>query len=110
MTSRFVNLKRKQKRLRPAHLAVASLAALIAAGDQAGAGSGWSERSVELRSAGDPIMAIVALRKLTRLPPHHPGQSRIKRDEPAGAAILPAPADCAKRPDLSYRPARPAAT
>jgi lipoprotein-anchoring transpeptidase ErfK/SrfK len=62
MTSRFVNLKRKQKRLRPAHLAVASLAALIAAGDQAGAGSGWSERSVESRSAGDPIMAIVSLR------------------------------------------------
>ena len=48
MTSRFVNPKRKQTRLRPAHLAVASLAALIAAGDQAGAGSGWSERSVEV--------------------------------------------------------------
>jgi hypothetical protein len=42
--------------------------------------------------------------------PSHAGQSRIKRDEPAGEAILPAPADCAKRPDLSYRPARPAAT
>jgi hypothetical protein len=62
MTSRFVNPKRKQTWLRPAHLAVASLAALIAAGDHAGARSGWSERSVESRSAGDPIMAIVSLR------------------------------------------------
>jgi len=60
--SRFVNPKRKQTRLRPAHIAVASLAALIAAGDHAGARSGWSERSVESRSAGDPIMAIVSLR------------------------------------------------
>jgi hypothetical protein len=60
MTSCFVNPKRK--RLRPAHLAVASLAALIAAGDHAGARSGWSERSVESLSAGDSIMAIVSLR------------------------------------------------
>src|SRR6476469_2905254 len=65
MRSRFVNPKRKQTRLLPAHLAVASLAALIAAGDHAGARSGLSERSVESvesRSAGDPIMAIVSLR------------------------------------------------
>jgi hypothetical protein len=65
MTSRFVNPKRKQTWLLPAHLAVASLAALIASGDHAGARSGWSERSVESvesRSAGDPIMAIVSLR------------------------------------------------
>ncbi len=65
MTSCVVNPKRKQTRLLPAHLAVASLAALIAAGDHAGARSGWGERSVESvesRSAGDPIMAIVALR------------------------------------------------
>jgi hypothetical protein len=34
---------------------------------------------------------------------------RIKRDGPAGAAKLPAPADCAKRPDLSYHPTRPSA-
>jgi hypothetical protein len=63
--SRFVNPRRKQTRLRPAYLAVASLAALIAAGDHAGARSGGSERSVEFvesRSAGDPIMAIVSLR------------------------------------------------
>jgi hypothetical protein len=60
---RSVNPKRKQKRT--AHLAVVSMAALIAAGDHAGARSGWSERSVESvesRSAGDPIMAIVSLR------------------------------------------------
>ena len=65
MTSRFVNPKPRQTRLRPAHLAVAALAALIAAADHAGARSGWSERSVESvesRSAGDPIMAIVSLR------------------------------------------------
>jgi hypothetical protein len=48
--------------LRSAHLVVASLAALVAAGDHAGAGSGWSERSVESHMAGDPIMAIVSLR------------------------------------------------
>jgi hypothetical protein len=63
--SRFLNPRRKQTRLWPAHLAVASLAALIAAGDHAGARSGGSERSVEFvesRSAGDPIMAIVSLR------------------------------------------------
>src|SRR5258707_14938060 len=47
MTSRFVKPKRQQTRLRPVHLAVAGLAALIAAGDHAGARSGWSERSVE---------------------------------------------------------------
>jgi hypothetical protein len=33
----------------------------------------------------------------------------IKRDGPVGAAILPDPADCAKRPDLSYPPTRPSA-
>src|ERR1700724_3526069 len=62
MTSRFANPKRKQTGLRSAHLVVASVAALVAAGDHAGARSGWSERSVESRSAGDPIMAIVSLR------------------------------------------------
>src|SRR6202047_4783699 len=63
--SRFVNPRRKQTRLRPAYLAVASLAALIAAGNHAGARSGGRERPVEFvesRSAGDPIMAIVSLR------------------------------------------------
>jgi L,D-transpeptidase catalytic domain len=65
MTSLFVKPKRKQTRLRPAHLALAGLAALIAAGDPAGARSGWSERSVESvesRSAGEAILAIVSLR------------------------------------------------
>src|SRR6478736_4135449 len=51
MTSHCVNAKRKQMRL------------LIAAGDEAGARSGWSAiESVESRSAGEPIMAIVSLR------------------------------------------------
>src|ERR1700736_270973 len=58
MTSRFANPKRKQTRLRSAHLVVASVAALVAAGDHAGARSG---RSVESHSAGAPIMAIVSL-------------------------------------------------
>jgi hypothetical protein len=62
MMSRFVNPKRKQTLLRHAYIAVAGLVALIAAGDHVGARSGWSERSVESRSAGDPIMAIVSLR------------------------------------------------
>jgi L,D-transpeptidase catalytic domain len=65
MMSRFVNPKRKQTRLRHAYIAVASLVALIAAGDHAGARSGLSKRSVESvesRSAGDPIMAVVSLR------------------------------------------------
>jgi len=65
MTSRCVNPKCKQNWLRPAYLAVAGLAVLIAAGDDAGARSGRSERpveSIESRSAGEPIMAIVSLR------------------------------------------------
>lgn len=64
MRSCFVNLERKQTRLRPAHLAIAGLAALIAAGDPAGAADRRSERSVEAiesRPAGEPIMAIVSL-------------------------------------------------
>jgi L,D-transpeptidase catalytic domain len=63
MTSR--SPKHKQSRLRPACLAIAGLAALIAAGDHAGAASGRSKRSVESiasRTAGEPIMAIVSLR------------------------------------------------
>ena len=64
MRSRFVNPKRKQTRLRPAYLAMAGLAALIAAGDHAGATERRSERSVESiesRPAGEPVMAIVSL-------------------------------------------------
>src|SRR6267154_2181089 len=63
MTSRCVNPKRKQARLRPVYLAVASLAVLIAAGDDAGARSGKrSIESIESRSASEPLMAIVSLR------------------------------------------------
>jgi lipoprotein-anchoring transpeptidase ErfK/SrfK len=64
MRSRFVNPKRKQLRLRPAQLAMAGLAALIAAGDHVGATDRRGERfveSVEQRTAGEPIMAIVSL-------------------------------------------------
>src|SRR5882672_1712844 len=63
MTSRCVNPKRKQARLRPVYLAVASLAVLIAAGADAGARSGErSIESIESRSTSEPIMAIVSLR------------------------------------------------
>ena len=65
MTSRCVNPECRQKRLRLAYLAVAGLAVLIAAGDDAGARSGRAERpieSIQSRSAGEPTMAIVSLR------------------------------------------------
>jgi hypothetical protein len=64
MTSGFVNPKRKQTPLRRVHLALAGLVALIAAGDHAGAKSGRNERSaesIESRTAGEPIMAVVSL-------------------------------------------------
>src|ERR1700716_3935118 len=64
MRSRFVKPKRKQTGLRPAHLAIAGLAALIAAGYHVAATDRRSERSVESiqsRTAGQPIMAIVSL-------------------------------------------------
>jgi len=60
-----VNPKRKPTRLRPAYLAIAGLAALIAATDHADATDRWSGRSVESiesRAAGEPVMAIVSLR------------------------------------------------
>src|SRR5437867_13350341 len=65
MTSRCANPECRQRRLPPACLAVAGLAMLIAAGGDAGARSGRSERpieSIQSRSAGEPIMAIVSLR------------------------------------------------
>lgn len=64
MTSGFVKPKRKRTRLRPAHIAIAGLTALIAAGDYAGATGDRSKRlveSIESRTAGEPIMAIVSL-------------------------------------------------
>jgi hypothetical protein len=64
MTSWFVNSKHKQIWLPPTRLAVASLAAVIAVGDHAGATSGRNERSVESvksRNVGEPIMAVVSL-------------------------------------------------
>jgi L,D-transpeptidase-like protein len=65
MTSRFVNPQHRQTRLQAARLAVAALAALIAPGHHADATSGRSERSaesVESRTAGEALMAIVSLR------------------------------------------------
>nr|WP_283807385.1 L,D-transpeptidase family protein [Bradyrhizobium jicamae] len=65
MTSRCVSPECKRRRLRPAYLAVAALAVLIAAADDASARSGQRERpieSVQSRNAGEPIMAIVSLR------------------------------------------------
>ncbi len=65
MTVSFVNEKTKRNSWRTARFAVASLAAAIAASDNAGAASGQNERaviSVESRTAGEPMMAIVSLR------------------------------------------------
>src|SRR6202045_5255043 len=65
MRSRFVNPKREQARLRPAHIAIAGLAALIATGDHVCAADRQTDYSVEStksRIAGEPIMAIVSLR------------------------------------------------
>ena len=45
-----------------ARIGVASLAAVIAANDFTGARSVQNEQSIELRSAGEPIIAIVSLR------------------------------------------------
>jgi hypothetical protein len=62
MTSR--RLSPKRARLLRAYLAIVSLAVLIAAADHADARGGRSERtveSIETRSAGEPIMAIVSL-------------------------------------------------
>ena len=64
MRSDFVNRRRKQPGMRPTHVAVAALAALIAAGSLAGAAERRGERQIESvasRTAGDPIMAIVSL-------------------------------------------------
>jgi L,D-transpeptidase catalytic domain len=65
MRSLFESPKGKQTRMRPAHIATAALAALIAVGNHAGATDRWGERpfeSIESRAAGEPIMAIVSLR------------------------------------------------
>ena len=65
MTSRCVHPKCRQKRLRLAYFAVACLAVLSAAGHDAAARGSRAERpieSVQSRSAGEPIMAIVSLR------------------------------------------------
>jgi hypothetical protein len=67
MMSYFVSPKYKQTWLRPAQLAIASLAAVITASDYAGAANGRKERAAgfESRIAGEPvepIMAVVSLR------------------------------------------------
>jgi L,D-transpeptidase-like protein len=65
MTDRFPNPKPMRTGLRAGHLALAGLALLISAGDHAAAASARSEstvQSIDSRTAGDPIMAIVSLR------------------------------------------------
>jgi hypothetical protein len=66
MTSPCVNPKPKQGALRPAHLVIAGLAALMVTGDHAAAAkNNRTEIPVEFiqsRAAGEPIMAIVSLR------------------------------------------------
>jgi hypothetical protein len=63
----FVSHKDKRTWLRPARLAIASLAAVMTVGDHAGAANGRNERATafESRIAGEPVepmMAIVSLR------------------------------------------------
>ena len=65
MKSCSVNPEHHQIRRWPTHLAVAVLAILVTAGNHADATDRRSQRpveSVESRTAGDPIMAIVSLR------------------------------------------------
>ena len=65
MRSRFVSSKCKKKRPGLAHLVIAALAVLIAAGNHAGATERRGERTVEAiesRPAGEPVLAIVSLR------------------------------------------------
>jgi len=60
----FLNWKREQSRPRPAHLAMAVLAALSAAAGHAGATERRGDRaveSIESRAAGEPVLAIVSL-------------------------------------------------
>ena len=56
MMSYFVSPKYKQTWLRPARLAIASLAVVIIVADHAGAAKGRNERAVafESRTAGEP--------------------------------------------------------
>src|SRR5260370_18244441 len=73
MMYRFMNRKHKQTWSQPLRLAVATFAAVIAAGDHAGAASGRNERSagsLASRIAGEPIIAIISLRN-QRLPFYH---------------------------------------
>ena len=65
MTLRDVNPEYRRKRLRTACIAVAAFAALIAAGADARARGGRSERpaeAIQSRSAGEAVLAIVSLR------------------------------------------------
>src|SRR3954468_4460284 len=65
MTSRCVTPEYRQRRWRPAYLAVAAPPVLTGAGGDAHARGGRSERpieSIQSRSAGEPVMAIVSLR------------------------------------------------
>src|SRR5262245_62369683 len=62
MGSRFVNPDRRERRLRAAGLAIASIAGLIGAADCAYATGGRSIEAIQARAAGEPVMAIVSLR------------------------------------------------
>lgn len=65
MASRSVKPAYRRSRLRPAWLAVAALAVLVAASGDAGARGGRNEHPIEQiqsRSAGEPVLAVVSLR------------------------------------------------
>src|SRR6516162_9631155 len=66
MTSRFADRRQKPSRLRAGYLLIASVCAMLAAvNDPAGAASRRSDhsvQSVDSRTPGEPLMAIVSLR------------------------------------------------
>jgi hypothetical protein len=62
MTWYFANAKLWQTWLRPAHLLIASLSVVVAAGNLASAKNERSAAAIESRAAGEPILAIVSLR------------------------------------------------
>jgi len=65
MTSRIGTPEYRRTRRRPAYLALAAVAMLVAAGSDARARSNKAERpveSIQSRSAGEPVLAIVSLR------------------------------------------------
>jgi hypothetical protein len=117
MSSRFTNPKANRARLVPAYLALAGLAALISAVDQAGAAGRHGAREVEsvaTRTTGEPIMAIVSLHSqlvtvydakgwilrapVSRRPPESSASSRNRRNTIRTCMMMPTCPTCSASP------------